>query len=713
MSNIITFYSYKGGVGRTMSLANTAVLLATWGHKVLMIDWDLEAPGLEHFFEQFIDIELVKSKGGIIDLLGNKEKINWQDTLIPVYIPAVRQPIHFISSGRRNEDYFANVRKFDIDAFYQENGGHLIEMLRNEWKDAYDFILIDSRTGVTEIGGICTVQLPDQVVLLFTSTEQGFRGTLDIANRAKKAQQKLPYEREKLVFIPVLTKFDTQTEFKLSQMWLSRFSDDLENIYNDWLPISLKRKEFLELTKIPYVSYFSYGEKLPVLEQSSNDTTGLAYAYENLAALIANNLNDVISLIYARERYVNPVNRDYLLPETLSGNLKIFISSSHKDRAVKDHLLSYLSVLGVKYNVDILSDNMISPGIKIDQHIDKSLSQADIFIPLISQDFFASNWTQYELKKAIESNKIVLPILIKNAFWQDSAIKNHQIIPRDLQPLADKINPEEAFSQVLAEIENVVLKTITIPKFKIAIITFMVEELAAVTDCFELNGSLKQLKSDHANRTYFTGHLYDKRGNAVNVVSTMILNQNGSSFTRIYESLNEEFNPQLLIVLNRSAGVNNRVKIGDVVIANQILALTKIKTSENLQRPSSIEIGETGLNLVAMFQHSHKSSSPQFTDDTQSEYQVLTGGVGISNLVAKSNNDVRLHNRKLFAVTTGLDFRDIESLNKSLYNSGKKTDILLVVQIVDLLNGGKAKNQSSFKNGMNVIAELVKANYWD
>ncbi|PJF38834.1 MAG: hypothetical protein CUN54_10000, partial [Phototrophicales bacterium] len=50
MGQIITFYSYKGGVGRTMTLANVAVLLAQWGYKTLIIDWDLEAPGLENYY---------------------------------------------------------------------------------------------------------------------------------------------------------------------------------------------------------------------------------------------------------------------------------------------------------------------------------------------------------------------------------------------------------------------------------------------------------------------------------------------------------------------------------------------------------------------------------------------------------------------------------------------------------------------------------------
>ena len=47
---IYTFYSYKGGVGRSMAMANVAECFCQQGLDVLMIDWDLEAPGLESFF---------------------------------------------------------------------------------------------------------------------------------------------------------------------------------------------------------------------------------------------------------------------------------------------------------------------------------------------------------------------------------------------------------------------------------------------------------------------------------------------------------------------------------------------------------------------------------------------------------------------------------------------------------------------------------------
>ena len=43
---VVTFYSFKGGVGRSLALANVSLLLATRGRRVLAVDFDLEAPGL-------------------------------------------------------------------------------------------------------------------------------------------------------------------------------------------------------------------------------------------------------------------------------------------------------------------------------------------------------------------------------------------------------------------------------------------------------------------------------------------------------------------------------------------------------------------------------------------------------------------------------------------------------------------------------------------
>jgi MinD-like ATPase involved in chromosome partitioning or flagellar assembly len=67
--SIITFYSYKGGAGRTMALANAACLLAAAGNNVLVIDWDLEAPGLHRYLHPFLPDPDLSKTPGIIDLV--------------------------------------------------------------------------------------------------------------------------------------------------------------------------------------------------------------------------------------------------------------------------------------------------------------------------------------------------------------------------------------------------------------------------------------------------------------------------------------------------------------------------------------------------------------------------------------------------------------------------------------------------------------------
>src|SRR3954449_8451523 len=66
---IVTFYSYKGGSGRTMTMANVAWILASNGHRVLVVDWDLESPGLHRYFSPFLLDPDLRTSDGVIELI--------------------------------------------------------------------------------------------------------------------------------------------------------------------------------------------------------------------------------------------------------------------------------------------------------------------------------------------------------------------------------------------------------------------------------------------------------------------------------------------------------------------------------------------------------------------------------------------------------------------------------------------------------------------
>ena len=180
---ITTFYSFKGGVGRTMALVNVAATLASAGRRVLVVDFDIEAPGLDTF-------EVLKPRKevpGIIDFVSQYLESN-QAPDIANYIgkcsPIGKQngKLWIMPSGR-NETYTANFHQIDWGDLYERRDGFLLfEDLKAQWKEVLkpDYVLIDSRTGHTDTGGICTRQLPDAVVVLFFPNEQNLRGLVDV-----------------------------------------------------------------------------------------------------------------------------------------------------------------------------------------------------------------------------------------------------------------------------------------------------------------------------------------------------------------------------------------------------------------------------------------------------------------------------------------------------------------------------------------------------
>ena len=169
---IITFYSYKGGVGRSFALVNTATVLSAWGFKVLCVDWDLEAPGLDAYFRPVLTRA---PAGGLADVFTGFAAGAPEDPdqyVVPIGHETIKGRLDLLPAGA-GDGYVKQVQRLDWAAMYQDqNLGEQLEKWRDRWIQDYDFVLIDSRTGITDIGGICTAQLPDILVTMFTANDR-------------------------------------------------------------------------------------------------------------------------------------------------------------------------------------------------------------------------------------------------------------------------------------------------------------------------------------------------------------------------------------------------------------------------------------------------------------------------------------------------------------------------------------------------------------
>ena len=195
---ISTFYSYKGGVGRTSALVNVAVELAKSGRSVLLVDFDLEAPGLDTFDL----LSNTRNVGGIVqfvtDYVDNKTPPNVGEYVYEAPMSAdeklgLKGKIWVMPAGRRDSGYDRLLSQIHWQSLYSEMEGFLLfEDLKKQWDKTYspDYVLIDSRTGHTDVGGICTRQLADLVVLLFTPNDQNLMGLPPIVKAIRKESER-------------------------------------------------------------------------------------------------------------------------------------------------------------------------------------------------------------------------------------------------------------------------------------------------------------------------------------------------------------------------------------------------------------------------------------------------------------------------------------------------------------------------------------------
>ncbi len=312
--SVVTFYSYKGGVGRSFVLANVAAMLARWGFRVLCVDFDLEAPGLWHYFRE--RREDAGPKRGIVDLVLDADAgpESWRECLRPIRRrdsegAEFRGALDLLVAGNdTSPDYGGKLARLDWERLYQEDHlGHGLEDWRAGWLRDYDLVLLDSRTGLTDAGGITTAQLADVLVFAFAPNRQGLDGSRRAVEKARELRQHLPIERAPFLELPLPTRFDDAALGTVRESWLTDCRRELASHYEQWCDKDVKPADLLDLLRVPYKSRWSFGEPLAVLRERATEPDTVSYAIATLAAFLARRLEDSAELVRSRDDYVRGV----------------------------------------------------------------------------------------------------------------------------------------------------------------------------------------------------------------------------------------------------------------------------------------------------------------------------------------------------------------------------------------------------------------------
>lgn len=213
-----------------MALANIAVELANTGRRVLAVDFDLEAPGLDTFdilgSENFVP--------GIIDFVGEYLD-SGQAPEVDRFIYKSsgigdRGGLWIMPSGAQREFYATKFNQIDWATLYEKHDGYLLfEDLKEQWEETIkpDYVLIDSRTGHTDTAGICTRQLPDAVLLLFFPNEQNLRGLTRIVQDIR-SEARTPRNKEIALHFVMSNVPDLDDEDRILESKISAFQQQLD-----------------------------------------------------------------------------------------------------------------------------------------------------------------------------------------------------------------------------------------------------------------------------------------------------------------------------------------------------------------------------------------------------------------------------------------------------------------------------------------------------
>jgi len=288
---VTTFYSFKGGVGRTTLLVNVANVLAARGERVLLWDLDLEAPGVHHFPGLEPPEQVWQS--GFLEWLGQTPPCPtieptaawppevWMRTLGDrVYeTRGPRGRIFVLPAHGTNANLGRAYGSIDWHGLFVDlpaHGLHLFSRVRDMLIDRFEptFLFIDSRTGISDLGGFLTGFLPDCTILVGNYSRQsteGLRGVYLALDRFATERVKAETHRTRklervLVASPVPLSLPARERGR--KRWLDGFSGEAPR----------------SLIEVPLVENLLYAEDVLVRSAPSSDA---ARAYQAVGEILA------------------------------------------------------------------------------------------------------------------------------------------------------------------------------------------------------------------------------------------------------------------------------------------------------------------------------------------------------------------------------------------------------------------------------------------
>ncbi|WP_288460640.1 AAA family ATPase [uncultured Chryseobacterium sp.] len=495
---VTSFYSFKGGVGRTTATILSGLLLARKGKKVMIVDFDLEAPGLASIFaNQNDEAQSLLSVKGFVDFLidfeSNKRditKINLDDYYFKkneqalvgtqggelIIIPAIS------TDSNSSNSYINKLSKINIKFV---NGKDYIPDLflkKMEEKLKPDHILIDTRTGINDVGGLVFNRYAQAIFLLFYGNQQNMFGLESILPELTKLKDKdikfylinspVPLDEnvakeERGYYVEKSYEIFSKNYYD-EEYFPSQFDETAEHYpidipYNSQALIlnsNKKLSSLVEGSNNPYQQIVDIIDNISIVEDIDSDSSSVTNSVSDSNKSILNSITKIASgtsenefkeeedltrLFYPRKdyKYIFEKDKFLILGEKGVGKTALFSVLSHKKYA--NELANYCGV----NTTEIQNTDWIIGFEKGNLNFPDKTNFESL------QDFESAHYRNYWILLLIRQlTTVVLPDIELITRIKDCAIINLKLIAKEVNVGEQLINILDQVNQNLLSINK-------------------------------------------------------------------------------------------------------------------------------------------------------------------------------------------------------------------------------------------------------------------
>jgi MinD-like ATPase involved in chromosome partitioning or flagellar assembly len=220
LAEIISVHSFRGGTGKSNTVANLSAILAARGLRIGVVDTDMQSPGIHVLF----GLEEAATNYSLNDYLWGKCEITQAAYDLTPELEGDSQGKIFLIPSSIKTGEIARVLREGFDVGLLNDGFHsLIKNLN------LDVLLIDTHPGLNE-ETLLSIAISDALVIILRPDQQDYQGigvTVEVARKLDVPQMVMIVNKTPGVFVPLEVKQRVERAYGCQVVAVLPHSDEM------------------------------------------------------------------------------------------------------------------------------------------------------------------------------------------------------------------------------------------------------------------------------------------------------------------------------------------------------------------------------------------------------------------------------------------------------------------------------------------------------